>query len=147
VLLVIGGWVAAALVTTATSIWAISLLGEGITSAVAVPVGRSDVAHALASARATGGAPSAPEPAQTSSGQDLTRGFSTEGGTVLAACDSGLATLVSWSPAQGYAADDLEPGPAAAVSMEFESDDYTVQVRVVCAGGVPAMTQRAVEDD
>jgi hypothetical protein len=140
------GWVAVALLTTLTSTWAISLLGEGLSQRVVSPMSRADLARTLASATASAEPePSAPatEPATA-----RVRAFTTSGGSFVAACDGGLATLRSWSPAQGYATDDVVRGPAAAASLEFESDadTGTVKVLVTCRQGFPQMTSTIERD-
>ncbi|MDJ1134710.1 hypothetical protein [Streptomyces iconiensis] len=63
-------------------------------------------------------------------------------GTAVAECrtDATTVKLLSWSPAEGYSADDVDPGPAARASVELEpvaddADDHTVLVR--CVDGKP----------
>jgi hypothetical protein len=59
-------------------------------------------------------------------------------GIVTLRCNGTDVTLVSWSPNPGWRADDPVRGPAAEVSVRFESDvaqDY--KVTATCAGGVP----------
>ncbi|MFC4535647.1 hypothetical protein [Sphaerisporangium dianthi] len=130
------GWIVVAGLTTVISTWAISLLGQGLSERVVSPVSRADVARALATATA------APRPAATPGGTPAARGraFTADGGSIVAACDGGRAVLLSWSPAQGYAVDDVNAGPAAAASLEFESDTRTVKVSVACQGDVPKTT-------
>ncbi|MBX6748525.1 MAG: hypothetical protein IRY85_02450 [Micromonosporaceae bacterium] len=61
-------------------------------------------------------------------------------GIVTVHCDGALASLVGWSPNPGWRADDPVRGPAAEVSVRFESDvaaDY--KVTATCAQGVPVV--------
>jgi hypothetical protein len=69
-------------------------------------------------------------------------------GVVTVHCDGDVSTLVSWSPNPGFRADDPVRGPAAQVSVKFESDvaaDYLVTA--TCAGGVAAALATAQPDD
>lgn len=74
-------------------------------------------------------------------------------GTAVAECrtDARTVKLLSWSPAEGYSADDVEPGPAAEASVELEpvdddAEDRTVLVR--CRDGKPrsAFAPEPVDD-
>jgi hypothetical protein len=56
---------------------------------------------------------------------------------VTASCAGGRATLVTWTPAQGYRADDLVRGPATTPSLTFKSDRQEYRVTVGCAAGEP----------
>ncbi|MGC5011513.1 hypothetical protein ACLQ2R_12175 [Streptosporangium sp. DT93] len=68
----------------------------------------------------------------------------TAGGRVIARCQNALVTLRSWSPAQGFQADDVERGPASRAYVEFESEEREVKVEVYCAAdGSPAHRVRA----
>ena len=65
------------------------------------------------------------------------------GGSVLAECRPAGAYLVSWSPVQGYQADDVARGPAATARVVFESSANSVTVTVTCpdgAAGAPVAT-------
>jgi hypothetical protein len=57
------------------------------------------------------------------------------GGSVLAECRPAGAYLVSWSPVQGYQADDVTRGPAATARVVFESTANTVTMKVSCPHG------------
>jgi hypothetical protein len=63
-------------------------------------------------------------------------------GSVVVRCADSVATLLSWSPSPGYRADDAVRGPAATVSVRFESDiAEDLLVTAACAGTVAAITQ------
>jgi len=83
-----------------------------------------------ATAAAPAAAPAVPA-ASPSAGTILT----SLGGSVLAECRSAGAYLVSWSPVQGYQADDVTRGPAATARVVFESGANTVTVTVTCPHG------------
>ena len=72
------------------------------------------------------------------------RALSTPGGIVHATCGGGLAALTSWSPAQGYRADDPERGPAAEARITFKRDRDELRVVVTCVDGQP--TARVIPD-
>lgn len=160
-LLAVLGWLAVAAGTTVTSTWAISLLGEGLSQRVVSPMSEQQVAAALAGAASAGPAPPpsatpapspsgtrVPSPSGTPAEGGGERVFTTAGGSVVARCDGGLAVLRSWSPAQGYAVDDVDRGPAETASLEFESDTGKVKVRITCRSGLPDLsTEREDETD
>jgi hypothetical protein len=58
-------------------------------------------------------------------------------GSVLAACQSGGAYLIYWSPDQGFTADDVARGPAQVASVTFSNTAGGVVMRVTCPSGTP----------
>jgi hypothetical protein len=78
-----------------------------------------------------------PTPAQssTAAGTPLT----SQGGTVVATCESAGAYLLSWSPAPGYAVaqGQVVRGPAAVASVTFDAGSATVTMNVSCSTGTP----------
>ncbi len=65
------------------------------------------------------------------------RQFNSTGGTVLAQCTGSQAYLLSWSPAQGYRAEDVRRGPAPNVSAKFDNGPQAVVLAVHCVAGMP----------
>jgi hypothetical protein len=63
--------------------------------------------------------------------------LSSQGGTVVAECQSPGVYLVSWSPAQGYEVDHVTRGPAATAQVTFDSTANSVTMAVTCPAGVP----------
>ncbi|MGI5269994.1 hypothetical protein ACQEUU_12650 [Nonomuraea sp. CA-218870] len=66
------------------------------------------------------------------------------GGTVIASCAGGQVTLRSWSPAQGYSVDGVDPGPDTEAGVEFEADAEgaeDVEIKVRCEAGRPVMSR------
>lgn len=61
--------------------------------------------------------------------------FSSVGGTGLASCSSGLATLTRWIPANGYSTDGYATGPAGSVWVKFKSADSELTVTITCVAG------------
>jgi hypothetical protein len=65
------------------------------------------------------------------------------GGEVVASCQAAGAYLISWSPLQGYEADDVNRGPAAAARVTFVSTTQRVTMVVSCSAGVPSATSHS----
>jgi hypothetical protein len=70
----------------------------------------------------------------------VTQSLNSEGGNVLARCEQNLAYLVSWTPMQGYSANNARRGPAIGASVEFESGDRKITMIVNCRAGRPTAT-------
>ena len=90
----------------------------------------SQAAPAPPAPSATAAAPAVPA-ASPSAGTVLM----SPGGSVLAECRPAGAYLVSWSPVQGYEADDVTRGPAATARVVFESTANSVTMKVSCPDG------------
>ena len=81
-------------------------------------------------------AQAAPAPSPASGGSL----FTSAGGSVIASCQSGLAYLQSWTPTQGYTADDVIRGPAATASIGFQQGTSEYKISVTCNGSNPVGT-------
>jgi hypothetical protein len=141
------GWLTLAAAAPAAGVAAIGALESGITESEDVrPLDRQAVERALNGSGATP-ASSPRAPAQATPGKDggLTRVLRAGGGTVTARCGTDGVTLLAWSPAQGYRAEDLVRGPVAVASLTFESAAREYAVTVVCEGGGPVA--HTAEDD
>jgi len=156
-------WAAAAVVAVGAATGAVAAASSGRGSNV---MSQDDVARALA-ADSGRGSDDTPGPDDTRGPDDDATGpaatpspggatipgdngvfRASKGGTVVVACDGDLVRLVSWSPAQGYRADDAVRGPAARVSIQFESDTADdVTVVATCAAGTPTVQQIVEFDD
>lgn len=102
------------------------------TPATQPPVVQTTQAGATPSATpAASQPPAAPPSPQAAGGTVLT----SQGGTVLAECQSAGAYLVSWSPTQGYEANSVIRGPAATARVTFMSYANSVTMVVSCPGG------------
>jgi hypothetical protein len=145
-LLAIGGWLTAAAAATVIGVLATGAAGAGITGTTTTPLSQQQVTRALAQ---TSPAPSHQQTATpfTAPG-GVTRVLDTPGGTVIARCLTGQATLLSWSPAQGYDSENIHPGPAPAATISFDAGDTETRVRVDCPAGIPTahLTTRASTD-
>jgi hypothetical protein len=121
ILLGIAGWLTVAAAATTAGIAAIAVLEDGITGRSVRPLDDEAVHRALSRSGATS-APAAPS-----------------------RCEKGLATIVAAVPSQGFHTSALGHGPAASVSLTFESDDEEYAVTVTCQGGSPVA--HAAKDD
>jgi hypothetical protein len=151
-LLVIAGWLATALVATVAGVALIGRLGESLSGPSGDVLSAGQVRQALATittaspAYATPpAAPSttrpAPDATVTPGPSSRTKLITTRGGVVMASCHGDQVTLHSWSPAQGYEVDDVDPGPDDEAEVIFESDDSETEIKVHCtpAGPAPAI--------
>jgi hypothetical protein len=150
ILLGVAGWLSIAAIATAGTVMAIGVLEDGITGSSVRPLDHDAVQGALSRSSAEPRSPStgqatspatAPSPSASPprGGGAVTRVFAAGGdsGTVTARCAGGRVTLVSWSPGQGYRADDLERGPAKAAALSFTSDEEEFRVSVSCGPDGP----------
>lgn len=91
-------------------------------------------------ARVSTGSPVGP-----SSPVSVQRQFDTDFGGFSARCTGDLAYLLSWSPAPGFTAEDVQRGPAQLVRLAFAGPARTISFRVRCVGGVPHMSTQGDE--
>ncbi|TDC07078.1 hypothetical protein E1267_14505 [Nonomuraea longispora] len=127
-------WAATAVAATGAGVAVLGLLGNGLTGASSHVLTGPEVRAALATATSRAVTTPTGSPARTRQ-EKLIR---SAGGTVIASCDGDQVTLRSWSPAQGYAADGVEPGPAWEAKVEFEQEEGDeVELTITCAGGRP----------
>lgn len=102
-----------------------------------------------ASATATPAATATPRPSATQPAPPpaaATATLSSAGGTVVASCTAGTVRLLAWSPAPGYAVDEVEPGPAAEAEVRFAGGGTRVQVSVTCGAAGPEQRVRVSAD-
>ncbi|MBF8185330.1 hypothetical protein ITP53_06180 [Nonomuraea sp. K274] len=131
-------WAVTAVAATGVAVAVLGLLGTGLTGGSSHVLSQAEVRAALATVTPrTVTAPSG-TPSQAPQGK-LIR---SAGGTVIASCDGDQITLRSWSPAQDYSVDHVEPGPGHEAKVEFELDDgEEVELEITCAGGQPVTRQ------
>jgi hypothetical protein len=90
-------------------------------------------------------ATSTPTPAQSTTPAGTP--FSSQGGTVVATCESAGAYLITWSPAQGYEVDRVVRGPGAVASVRFETGWTTaVTMNISCPNGTPVESTTTSHD-
>jgi hypothetical protein len=145
ILLGIVGWLVIAAAATTAGIATLDMLEDGIPGKNVRPLDDEAVHRALSRSGVTS-APATPVPAPSATVTGgVTRNLAADGGTVTARCAGGLATIVAAIPAQGFHTDSLEHGPAASVSLSFESEEDEYEVTVTCYNGSP--TVRSEKDD
>ena len=162
VLLAAGAWLLGVVAATGGSLAAVSLIGQSIAAPPTQQLTVSAVNRALASEgqdpepspaarpsrgarhRHAAGTPSASASAPATSSGTL---LSSPGGSVLAGCAGSGAYLISWSPQQGYAADNVVRGPAAAARVVFLAGQAGVSLTVTCTGSVPSAVVSPVNGD
>jgi hypothetical protein len=147
VLLGIVGWLVLAGAATTAGIATLAMLETGITGKNVRPLDDEAVHRALSRSGATSAPvtlPPSPGPTTTPAG-GVTRNLASGGGTVTARCTGGQVTILAAIPAQGFHTGGLQRGPAAAVSLKFESADEEYAVTVTCNNGSPAV--QSAKDD
>ena len=100
---------------------------------------------AACSSAAPSTAPASPSaaPGAAAGGTLLT----SSGGSVVAACGSSGAYLISWSPQQGYLAEDVIRGPAPLARVTFLAGQSGVSMSVSCNASTPSATITTVRGD
>jgi hypothetical protein len=135
-LIITAGWLAAAILAVLVGLVAISVIGDGITSPLTRPLSQAQVERELA-----GASPAATvAPAPATSAPETPRSFRTAGGTVVARCDGGRATIVSMAPAQGFSVHERDGDEGEFRGVRDDHD--RVKVEVTCRGGTPSAEVR-----
>lgn len=134
-LLAVVGWLAAAGAATTIGVVAVGAIGSSIAGTTISPLSQQQVDRALALSSQT--ASRQPTVTSPTSPGGVTRAIGTPGGTIIARCLAGKATLMSWSPAQGYEGGEIHRGPAVTAAVTFETNDTGIRVRIDCSAGVP----------
>jgi hypothetical protein len=153
----IGAWTAGAGISVAVGVLALSRIDDGLAEHTVQPLTRDAVVRQSPEPSVAGGPAASPTdppatprstlssrprgatstPSSTPSGAPTDQVVSSPGGTAIVRCLGSGAYLVSWSPAQGYYADDVHRGPAAEVVVRFESETRSDVVSARCPAGVP----------
>jgi hypothetical protein len=134
-LLVIVGWLIAASAATTVGVLAVRAVGASVVHATTSPLSQDQVESALTRGTQASPQQSTTTPSVTPGG--VSRVLATPGGTIIARCLNGDATLLSWSPAQNYADEEIHAGPAPTATIIFETEGTEMHVRVGCPAGVP----------
>jgi hypothetical protein len=153
----VAAWTLGAGIAVGVGIIALSLIDNGLASGAGHPMSTDGPPVPSIGAAATTQSeaptddpvPASPSPAPSRSAPPAAsatpgppRQFTSAGGTVLAGCTGNLAYLMSWSPAQGYRAEDVRRGPAFTVSVKFDNGPQTVRLAVHCVAGMPQLISR-----
>jgi eukaryotic-like serine/threonine-protein kinase len=156
----VGAWLLGAGAATGGSLLAVSLLGQSLAPAGTQQLTSAAVNQALASAapdsaRATPPPSPSPKPSPTparrhnrskpavrptppAAAQPTTTVLTSEGGSVVAECQSAGAYLVSWNPNSGYQVIRDTRGPTAKAKVTFSNYNKDVLMVITCSGGVPS---------
>jgi hypothetical protein len=134
--------VAGAATAVAVGLFALSAINlqpasqGGLPQIPAVSAGTAEPSPSPATSSPPG--PSATPPSSAGAAASVDRVLTSAGGSVIARCLASGAYLVSWTPAQGYKAEDVRRGPAGTARLKFEYHDggeYVMSVQ--CANGIP----------
>lgn len=142
-MLAAGLWVLVAAVATVIGLVAVNAAGTGVLGTTAEPLTPGQVHAALSRTKPI--ATTSPSSAATARG--VRRTLASAGGTVVAQCANTRVTLLSWSPAQGYEADDISRGPASRASIKFKNDNTELTLAVTCRNGRPTARMNSDRDD
>jgi hypothetical protein len=145
------GWLAAVVVATLAGVGAIRLVGDSIAGTPGGVRSQAEVERDLAAAvarRSPTPAPVSPTPSTgpTPSGtaspapEANRKSFRITGGTVVAVCEGGLVSIVSWWAADGFAMRDLDPGPDDEAEIRFEGSRGRSEIKLGCQAGHPVQT-------
>jgi hypothetical protein len=138
----VAGWLVAAAVAIAVGVVAVRAIGSGIAGDTTRPLSDQQVRRALATATPV------PTSSAAGTGGGPVTALSTAGGDLTVRCAGDQATLLSWTPAQGYRADDVERGPSDDdAGLKFESDRREIKVKLTCAHGVATAHTTTSTDD
>lgn len=141
-------WVGGACAAVVVAMLALSLIGDGLGTGATQPLSGDAAAAERPLPRVT------PPPSASASGAErspgparqpprahppvaVTRLLSSSGGTAVGRCVADRVYLVSWSPAQGYRADEVWRGPGRVARVSFESTRREVTIEAHCDGGTP----------
>lgn len=145
-LLAVLGWLLAATAATTIGVLAIRAAGAGVVGTTTAALTQEQVAQALARSTPATSPSGQPAPTTSAGPQGVSRVLATPGGTIIARCTNGQASLQSWSPAQGYETEDVTPGPALTAGLTFETHDSELLVHISCATGTPTATTSTQPD-
>jgi hypothetical protein len=150
---VAAGWCGAVALAVLVGLAAISVIGAGLMpSSGSRPRSEAEVARDVAAlpSAPTSSPSSSPAPAPSASASlgpspAATKSFPTRAGSVVAACSSAGAEIISMAPDAGFTVHEQTRGAQREAEGEFRgtSDDKDrVKITVTCPGGTPSMTTR-----
>jgi serine/threonine-protein kinase len=91
---------------------------------------------------AGGGAdpPGTPDP--TPLPNPVRRTANATGGSAVVECTGRLARLITWTPADGFEVQAVQPGPVGSVLVRFRAGTTLSSIQAMCVDGVPDITIR-----
>jgi hypothetical protein len=152
-MVIVAGWLLAAVLAVLVGVVGIGVVGAGLTSRKDVSISERDVEIALGSPSAptpSSTTPPSTSPSSTSPSSSPTEGagepnssaqpFATDGGMVVASCER----IETMSPAQGYAVHEQDDHEGEFRGIRDNHD--RVKVELSCSGGVPHLRVRTEDD-
>lgn len=138
-------WSLAAAVALAAGVAVVYLAQGELFSDYDRGLSQDEISHELdQAATATPSGPASPEESDASGetespGEEPPPGelIDTDGGQATAVCRPEGAELLWWVPDQGFAVDEVEAGPSAEASIQFDDGESEVEVTVTCDGDKP----------
>jgi hypothetical protein len=133
-MVVVAGWVLAAVLAVLVGVVGIGLVGAGLTSRQGSPISEQDVVKALGEVSPSAG----PSPTASVGVKPTSRSqsFPTRGGIVVADCDQ----ILQMAPAQGFSVH--EQGAREGEFRGVRDNHDRVKVELSCANGVPDLRIR-----
>jgi hypothetical protein len=167
-LLVIAGWLGAAVLAMFVGLAATNVIGNGLTTSAGEPVSQAEVDQLLAVAPPTAPSSATPSTDDRSSAGPSSAGpssagpssipgpaarttFPTRGGTITAECVGARVHVLTMTPIQGYSVHDrIASELQSSVEAEFRSDSDNhdrVKVDLHCVSGKPVLTPHDDDND
>ena len=131
-MVIVGGWVLAAVLAVLVGVVGIGIVGAGLTSRQGAPISQEDVLRALGESAAP--TPDISEMPETSA--PATQSFPTRGGIVVATCGE----ITAMSPAQGFQVHEQSAGEGEFRGIRDHHD--RVKVELTCLNGSPELRTR-----
>jgi hypothetical protein len=147
----IAAWTLGVVAAVSVGLVALAMIGSGLTANPVQPLSQDmgDQPPLTAAGSPSSHPSSRPtQPSPTSSAEprtdDTQRLTTTRGGTVVAKCHGDEAYLLYWSPAQGFAVQEVLRGPARVARVTFKGMGREIKISVSCVANVP---QSDIQDD
>ncbi|GIF19587.1 hypothetical protein BJ973_006633 [Actinoplanes tereljensis] len=136
-MVIVAGWVLAAVLAVLVGVVGIGLVGAGLTSRQGAPISEEDVKRALGTTSASPAIPSSAAPSeQAGQSPQTAQAVKTPGGTVMVTCER----IESMAPAQGWSVHEQN---AREGEFRGNRDNHDrVKVELSCAGGQPQLRVR-----
>jgi hypothetical protein len=147
----IAAWTLGVVAAVSVGLVALAMIGTGLTSSPVEPLSdnAADQVPGTSAGSTTGpptskSAPPSSSPSNPRSSastpdrwRDPRKLLGSRGGTVIAQCHTGFAYLISWSPAQGFQAQDVMRGPAFMAGVTFKGLGREIRMSVSCPANTP----------
>jgi hypothetical protein len=135
-MVIVAGWILAAVLAGLIGIVGIGVVGAGLTSRQGAPISQEDVLRALGESSAPTPGVSEISPTPTGPTTLTAQSFPTRGGTVLATCQG----ITAMSPAQGFQVH--EQNAREGEFRGIRDNHHRVKVELTCPNGTPELRTR-----